>query len=125
MTQPVHHVTRRHPARHGHANSQRLVAQWQKARQKPPVPHAIPRHQALRRKRWRTLRTLALLALVVPGLIWAVTQAPRVLPFTARHGGQPGWLLLAVLALVVLGGLKSALLRDVLLGTQSETDPDA
>ena len=125
MTQRVHHVARRHPARHGQANSHRLVAQWQKARQKPPVPHAIPRHQALRRKRRCKLRTLALLALVVPGLLWVMTQAPRVLPFTARYGGQPGLLLLAVLALVVLGGLKSALLRDMLLGTQSEIDPDA
>jgi len=122
MTKPRHHVIRRRPARHGHANRQRLVAQWQRARRKPPAPHAIPRQQARCRKRRRKLRVLALLTLVVPGLIWALTQAPRVLPFTARHGGRPGLLLLAVLALVVLGGLKTALLRDVLLTTHSEPD---
>ncbi len=121
MTKPRHHVIRR-PARRGHANRQRLVAQWQRARRKPPAPHAIPRHQARRRKRRRKLRTLALLILVVPGLIWALTQAPRVLPFTARHGGRPGLLLLAVFALVVLSGIKTALLRDVLLTAQSEPD---
>jgi len=49
---------------------------------------------------------LFLLALIVPGLTWLYVQAPRLLPFTARHGAHPGLLLLAVVALVVAGGLK-------------------
>jgi hypothetical protein len=49
---------------------------------------------------------LLLLALIVPGLTWLYAQAPRLLPFTARHGTHPGLLLLAVVALVVAGGLK-------------------
>ena len=47
-----------------------------------------------------------MLALIVPGLAWLYVQAPRLLPFTARHGAHPGLLLLAVVALVVAGGLK-------------------
>jgi hypothetical protein len=49
---------------------------------------------------------LLLLALIVPGLTWLYVQAPHLLPFTARHGAHPGLLLLAVVALVVAGGLK-------------------
>ena len=56
------------------------------------------------RARWG--RLLLLLALIVPGLTWLYVQAPRLLPFTARHGAHPGLLLLAVVALVVAGGLK-------------------
>jgi len=51
-------------------------------------------------------RSLFLLALIVPGLTWLYVQAPRLLPFTARHGAHPGLLLLAVVTLVVAGGLK-------------------
>jgi len=50
-----------------------------------------------------------LLALIVPGLTWLYVQAPRLLPFTARHGAHPGLLLLVVVALVVAGGLKQVL----------------
>ena len=46
------------------------------------------------------------MALIVPGMVWLYAQAPRLLPFTARHGAHPGLLLLAVVALVVAGGLK-------------------
>jgi len=52
---------------------------------------------------------LLLLLLAIPALLWAYAQAPRLLPFTARHGGNSGLLLLAVLALVVLGGLKTVI----------------
>ena len=58
------------------------------------------------RERQRHWRCLLLLALIVPGLTWLYVQAPRLLPFTARHGAHPGLLLLAVVALVVVGGLK-------------------
>ena len=50
-----------------------------------------------------------MLALIVPGLTWLYGQAPRLLPFTARHGAHPGLLLLVVVALVVAGGLKQVL----------------
>lgn len=67
-------------------------------------PHSAPRRKPRgRRCLWRPL---LLLALIVPGLTWLYVQAPRLLPFTARHGAHPGLLLLAVVALVVAGGLK-------------------
>ena len=82
---------------------------WRPQRQQAPAP--TPRHprSAPRRKprgRAKLWRPLFLLALIVPGLTWLYVQAPRLLPFTARHGAHPGLLLLAVVALVVAGGLK-------------------
>ena len=82
---------------------------WRPQRQPAPVPTPRRSRSAPRRKprgsrgRWRWL---LLLALIVPGLTWLYAQAPRLLPFTARHGAHPGLLLLAVVALVVTGGLK-------------------
>jgi len=70
----------------------------------PRRSRSAPRRKPQGRARWR--RLLLLLALIVPGLTWLYVQAPRLLPFTARHGAHPGLLLLAVVALVVAGGLK-------------------
>jgi hypothetical protein len=53
----------------------------------------------------------------VPGVLWALAQAPELLAFTARHGGRPVLLMGAVLALVVIGGLKQALLFRTLRST--------
>jgi len=78
---------------------------WRSAEQPTPRhPRSAPRRKPKGRARW--WRPLFLLALIVPGLTWLYTQAPRLLPFTARHGAHPGLLLLAVVALVVAGGLK-------------------
>jgi len=82
--------------------------------QRRPAPTPTPRHprSAPRRKprgRARWWRPLLLLTLIVPGLTWLYVQAPRLLPFTARHGAHPGLLLLAVVALVVAGGLKQVI----------------
>ncbi len=70
----------------------------------PRYSRSVPRRKPRGRVRWG--RLLLLLALIVPGLTWLYVQAPRLLPFTARHGAHPGLLLLAVVALVVAGGLK-------------------
>ncbi len=70
----------------------------------PRRSRSAPRRKPQGRARW--WRLLLLLALIVPGLTWLYVQAPRLLPFTARHGAHPGLLLLAVVALVVAGGLK-------------------
>jgi len=70
----------------------------------PRHPRSAPRRKPRGRARW--WRLLFLLALIVPGLTGLYVQAPRLLPFTARHGAHPGLLLLAVVALVVAGGLK-------------------
>jgi len=73
----------------------------------PRHPRSAPRRKPTGRARWG--RLLLLLALIVPGLTWLYVQAPRLLPFTARHGAHPGLLLLVVVALVVAGGLKQVL----------------
>ena len=73
----------------------------------PRHPRPAPRRKPTGRARW--WRPLFLLALIVPGLTWLYVQAPRLLPFTARHGAHPGLLLLVVVALVVAGGLKQVL----------------
>ncbi len=70
----------------------------------PRHPRSAPRRKPRGGARW--WRPLFLLALIVPGLTWLYAQAPRLLPFTARHGAHPGLLLLVVVALVVAGGLK-------------------
>lgn len=70
------------------------------ARRSRSAPRRKPRG---RQGRWRWL---LLLALIVPGLLWLYAQAPRLFPFAASHGVNPGLLLLVVVALVVLGGLK-------------------
>ena len=82
---------------------------WRPQRQPAHTPtsrrsRSVPRRKPTERARW--WRLLLLLALIVPGLTWLYVQAPRLLPFTARHGAHPGLLLLAVVALVVAGGLK-------------------
>jgi len=73
----------------------------------PRHSRSTPRRKPQGRARW--WRLLLLLALIVPGLTWLYAQAPLLLPFTARHGAHPGLLLLAVVALVVAGGLKQVL----------------
>ncbi len=71
------------------------------------VSAAAPRPRArLSGSVWR----LGRLALGLAGVVWALGQAPRVLPFTTRQGGNPYWLLLMLLGLFVLGGLKTAFL---------------
>ncbi len=129
-------VHRRHPAQHGpgrqvqecprqepreaenlHWRPQRQAVQaepalpsaenrpWRSQQQPTPRhPRSAPRRKPRGRQgRWRWL---LLLALIVPGLLWLYAQAPRLFPFAARHGAHPGLLLLAVVALVVAGGLK-------------------
>lgn len=115
---PAHRVYRRHPARYGH----HLPQGWHvpQPRPKPPArPHSParrgkrPRGPWPRCRRQRRLR-LALLFLALAGLVWALTQAPTLFPFTARHHGNPYLLLLTVLPLVVFSGLKTAWLSQML-----------
>lgn len=134
MEAQVHRVYRHHPAQHGparqaparppqehrqaenlHWRPQQQVAADRPAQRQPQDSHWRPQRQpasrqprsAPRRKpRGRVWRWLLLLALIVPGLIWLYAQAPRLFPFAVRHGANPGLLLLAIVALVVLGGLK-------------------
>mgnify|MGYP000916295662 CR=1 FL=1 len=133
--QVIQRVYRRHPAQHSplrpmqeHRETENL--HWRPSQQAAPtrtVPRqaedvhwrpqrrpahtptsrrsrSAPRRKPTGRARWG--RLLLLLVLIVPGLTWLYVQAPRLLPFTARHGAHPGLLLLAVVALVVAGGLK-------------------
>lgn len=104
-------IYRHHPARRS--------GQHRTARQSPPVDaqptHTHHPHQESRahtppkqRKRAGQWRCLIWLALAVPGVLWLYAQAPRLFPFATRLGVNPGPLLLAVMALVVLGGLKQA-----------------
>ncbi len=117
MTQ-AQRIYRRHPARYGPG----LPQGWHTARATAPTPPAPqprpqsparPHSPARRGKRQRWLR-LALLFLALSGLVWALTQAPVLFPFTARHHGNPYLLLLAVLPLVVCSGLKTAWLSQTL-----------
>lgn len=129
----IHRVYRRHPAQHGSAHPAQEPRQaenlhwrpqpqaeapgpvqrqaedlhWRPQRQPAPAPRQ-PRSTPRRKPRGQAKlwRPLLLLALIVPGLAWLYAQAPRLFPFTARHGAHPGLLLLVVVALVVLGGLK-------------------
>jgi hypothetical protein len=120
MTTP-HRVIRRHPARY----TARDLAHTHRVRHHrtvpQPAPPAAPQPEPQRRRRggnkaaW--FRTLLLLTLAVPGVLWALAQAPELLAFTARHGGRPVLLMGAVLALVVIGGLKQALLFRTLRST--------
>ena len=58
----------------------------------PSRPHPAPRRKPRGRLgRWRWLIWLAL---AVPGALWLYAQAPRLFPFAARHGIDPGLLLL-------------------------------
>lgn len=131
METQLHRVYRRHPAQHvpmravqEHCTAENL--HWRPQRQavsaspaprqpekrprrsqEPPTPHrpqSAPRRKPRGHQgRWRWV---LLLALIVPGMFWLYAQAPRLFPFAARHGANPGLLLLVVVALVVLGGLK-------------------
>lgn len=74
-----------------------------------PSPAATPRPPHPPRRRLPVLRTLGLWLLVSGGLLWALIRAPLLLPLTARYGGNPRLLLLALLLIFVLGGLKQAL----------------
>ena len=95
---PAHRVYRRHPARYGH----HLPQGWHvpQPRPKPPArPHSPARRGKRPRGPWQRCRRqrrlrLALLFLALAGLVWALTQAPTLFPFTARHHGNPYLLLL-------------------------------
>ena len=97
--------TRLFPAAEGHVVS--TASPPVQLTPQAPLPHS--HHGRRRHSLARTLRVAVLVVLVVVGLAWAYTQAPKLLVYTARHSQHSGMVLLAVLALTVVGGLNQAL----------------